>query len=371
MFFTVTDHPDGNIPLAGLVIANATASNKIDGAMLFDEASRFGSTVNPLLQQLSGLWSQGAAPATSGAKAGVSPAPAAATGAVGGMRKVSLPDGTASVSMPADWKVDPHIGGGTMLLNGPHGEAAVLDNMFLATDPSSLRNGIKPLKGQIVYPSNFDLVKSFADITQLFRKSKGLGPAPVKFDNVEQVAPPQDDEVQGERCAQATGQADPDGKGMQGMFRVICVRPGQYGNYSFLDSVVQFPLSEAGQMNAIAPAIISSYQVNMALITQRANAQSAPFIAHLKQVDAQQRQANQAFTANAINNIHAIGASATARMNATEAANSAEQASWNAGQKANAQERSGFSNYLLDKTWCRTTTLAGTRRNGTQLRMRW
>jgi hypothetical protein len=193
------------------------------------------------------------------------------------------------------------------------------------------------------------LVKSFTDITQLFRKSKGLAPAPVKYDNVEQVAPPQDAEVQGERCAQASGQADPDGKGMQGMFRVICVNPGQYGLYNFVDSFVQYPLSEAGQMNTIAPAIIGSYQVNMALITRNANAQSAPFIAHLKQVDAQQRQANQAFTQNAINNIHAIGAAATARMNATEAANDAQHASWNASQTANAQNAQGFSNYLLDQ----------------------
>ena len=349
VFFTVTDHPDGNTQLAGLVIANATGPNQIDGAMLFDEASRFGTTVNPLLQQLPSLWSQLAAQAPSGAMAGGKAAPAGAGPAVAGMKKYALPDGTASVSMPANWTVNSQSGGGTMMLNGPHGEMAVLDNMFLATDPRSLKNGMKPLKGQIVYPSNFDLVKSFTDITQLFRKSKGLAPVPVKYDNVEQVAPPADDEAQGERCAQASGQADLDGKGMQVTFRVICVNPGQYGAYNFVDSFVQYPLSEAGQMNTIAPAIIGSYQVNMALITRNANAQSAPFIAHLKQVDAQQRQATQAFTQNAVNNIHAIGAAATARMNATEAANNAQHASWNAGQNANSQNAQGFSNYLLDQ----------------------
>ena len=51
-----------------------------------------------------------------------------------------------------------------------------------------------------------------------------------------------------------------------------------------------------------------------------------------------------------VNQIHQIGAQATARMNATEAANSAEQASWNAGQNANAQNNQGFSNYLLDQS---------------------
>ena len=361
VFFTVTDHPDGNIPLAGLVIANAAGPKQMDGAMIFDEASRFGSTVNPLLQQLSGLWNQGAAPAASGAMAGANPAPAAATGAVAGMRKYALPDGTASVSMPANWTVNSQSGGGGMLLNGPHGEVAILDNMFLAEDPSAQRSGMKPLKGMIVYPSNVDPVKSFADLIQLFRRSNNMGPAPIKIETVEQVAPPPDDEVQGERCAQATGQVNPDGKGMQGMFRVICVRPAQsqYSGYSFLDSVVEFPLSEAGQMNAIAPAIISSFHVNMALVTQRATAQAAPFIAHLKQVDAQQRQATQAFTANAVNNIHAIGAAATARMNATEAANNAQHASWNAGQNANSQNAQGFSNYLLDQNVVQNNNTGG------------
>ena len=70
VFFTVTDHPDGNVPLAGMVIANATGPNQMDGAMLYDQASRFGTTVNPLLQQLSGLWNQGAAPTASGARQG-------------------------------------------------------------------------------------------------------------------------------------------------------------------------------------------------------------------------------------------------------------------------------------------------------------
>jgi hypothetical protein len=97
----------------------------------------------------------------------------------------------------------------------------------------------------------------------------------------------------------------------------------------------------------------------MALIRKNANAESAPFIAHLKQVDAQQRQATQAFTANAINNIHAIGASATARMNATEKANSAEQSNWEAGQKANAQNVQGFSNYVLDQNVVQNNNTGG------------
>jgi hypothetical protein len=236
-----------------------------------------------------------------------------------------------------------------MLIHGTNGETVILGNMFLAVDPSALKGPVKPLKGQIVYPSNVDPVKSFADLIQQFRKSNNMGPAPIQIQSAEQVAPPSGAEFQGERCAQATGQVNPDGKGMQGMFRVICVTPGQFGDFSFLDYVAEFPTSEAGQGNAMAAAIMNSFNENIALVTQRATAQAAPHIAQLKQVDAQQRAANQQFTANAVNNIHAIGAAATARMNATEAANSAEQAGWNAQQNANAQNAQGFSNYLLDQ----------------------
>jgi hypothetical protein len=354
VFFTVTDHPEGNQLLAGMVIATATGPNQVEGAMLYDYAARFSTTVNPLLQQLSGVWHPGtAAPAAAGSQGGASTAAANAAPAAGspaGMHSVTLPDSTASVSIPAGWTVDPQSGGGTMLIHGTHGEVVILGNMFLAVDPSALKGPVKPLKGQIVYPSNVDPVKSFADLIQQFRKSNNMGPAPIQIQSAEQVAPPSGAEFQGERCAQATGQVNPDGKGMQGMFRVICVTPGQFGDFSFLDYVAEFPTSEAGQGNAMAAAIMNSFNENMALVSQRAAAEAAPHIAQLKQVDAQQRAANQAFTANAINNIHAIGAAATARMNATEAANSAEQANWEAGQNANARNAQGFSNYLLDQT---------------------
>jgi hypothetical protein len=352
VFFTVTDHPDGNIPLAGMVIAEATGPNQAEAAMIYDRAAQFGQTVNPMLQQLSGVWHPGAAPAASASSAGGSAAPVSGStaGMPAGMHTVSLSDGTASVAIPQGWTVDPQSGGGTMLIHGTNGEVVILGNMFLAVDPSALKGPVKPLKGQIVYPSNVDPVKSFADLIQQFRKSNNMGPAPIQIQSAEQVAPPPGDAFQGERCAQAAGQINPDGKGMQGMFRVICVNPGQYGDFNFIDYVAEFPLSEASQGNAIGAAMINGYQENIALVTQRAAAEAAPHIAQLKQVDAQQRAANQAFTANAINNIHAIGAAATERMNATEAANSAEQANWNAGQNANAQNAQGFSNYLLDQS---------------------
>lgn len=352
VFFTVTDHPEGNQLLAGMVIATATGPNQVEGAMLYDYAARFSTTVNPLLQQLSGVWHPGAAPAA-GAPSAANAAPAA--GSPAGMHTVMLPDSTARVNIPSGWAVDPKSGGGTMLIHGPHGEVVILDNMFNVLEPNSplarsyQQSGIKQ-HGGFIYPSNIDLVKSLPDIIQQFGRANGYSPTELKIDHAEQVFPPPGASFEGERCVQATGQVNPDGRGIQAMIRLVCQNPTQNGTYSFLDSVAYFPNPDANQANAIASAIFSSFQVNIALVVQRATAQAAPEIAHLKQVDAAQRQAVQANTARIVGNINQIGANATARMNATEAANSAEQSNWEAGQNANARNTQGFSNYLLDQS---------------------
>ena len=365
VFFSVTNRPQGNVRVAGLVIANATGPDQVEAALLSDDASRFGKTVNPMLKQLFGVWHPDAVAATSSPTPGRSPA----IGSVPSLHKVVLPDRTASASIPEGWRVDPVSGGGGMLIRGSQGEVVILNSMFLAQDPNgpafrnARRMGMKPLPGMIVYPANADLVQNFAQIIQLLSRAKGFVPASLRIDYAEQVSPPSGSSFKGERWALATGQIDPDGKGMQHMFRVLCASsPDQFGDYHFLDYVAYFPRTEPGLANAVAGAIFSSFYVDIALVTQRANAEAAPHIARLKQVDAAQRQAVQANTARIVGNIKQIGANATARMKAIEAANDAQHAQWNAGQDANARNAQGFSNYLLDQTVVQDNNMYG---NGT------
>jgi hypothetical protein len=374
----VTDHPEGNLPLAGLVIAAAVGPNQMEGAMLYNKASEFGATANPMLRQLFSVWHPGAQEATpaSPSRTGSAPASgspvaprASASGSPVALHKVTLPDGTASASIPFGWQVDPKSGGGGFLIRGPQGEVVILGSMFLAQDPNgqasrnARRMGMPPMRGMIVYPANTDLVKDFAQIIHQLSRSKGFDPVGIKIDYVEQVSPPAGSSFEGERCALATGQIDPDGRGMQAMFRVICANsPDQYGDYNFLDYVAYFPHTETSQANAIAGAILSSFYVDEALVAQRATAEAAPHIAQLKQMDADQRAANQAFTARAIGNIQQIGAQATDRMNRIGAANDAQHAEWNAGQINNSRNGQGFSNYLLDQTVVEDNNMYG---NGT------
>jgi hypothetical protein len=89
-------------------------------------------------------------------------------------------------------------------------------------------------------------------------------------------------------------------------------------------------------------AMMQSVKVNQQVMNQQ-----------MQRMLAQKRASDQAIRQNAqiqIQNIRNIGAQATARYNATQAANDAQQADWNANQDVQARNNQEFSNYLLDQT---------------------
>ena len=183
VFFTVTDHPEGNIPLAGLVIATATGPNQVQAAMIYDTAARFGTTANPMLQQLFSAWNPGGTPAARGGTPGAGPASASAPAGAGvalpPMRQVTLPDGTAALSLPAGWNIVPNESVmGQTTVTGPQGELLGLNYGYNAEDPNNravqnqMRMGIK-FQNTIVYLSNADLTKSFTNVFQAMRAAMG------------------------------------------------------------------------------------------------------------------------------------------------------------------------------------------------------
>jgi hypothetical protein len=349
VFFTVTDHPDGNVPVAGMVIATMTGPNTVEAGMVFDTASRFAQTVNPMLQQLSSVWHPNSAAAASNSPAAASKS--SAPGSPVPLHKVKLSDDTATVSIPAGWTVDPQSWGGTIRLHGTNGEVVMLNNAFIGEDPNSpgYRNaqqmGMGAPRGLVIYPANADLVQAFPNLIQQFRRVNGLPPANLKIENVEPASAPQ-----GTRCAQATLHVDPNGKGMQAMFRIICTGTPYEGVYPIWDYYALFPNGDTSQARALGGAIFASFQMDVALVTERGNAEAAPHLAQLRQNYNAQQEAMLANGARIVGSINQIGANATARMNATEAANDAQHAQWSAGQVENSRNIQGFSNYLLDQT---------------------
>lgn len=59
VFFTVVNHPAGNVQVAGLIIAAGSGPHGAEAALVSDSAGRFGSTINPMLTKLFSVWHPG------------------------------------------------------------------------------------------------------------------------------------------------------------------------------------------------------------------------------------------------------------------------------------------------------------------------
>jgi hypothetical protein len=360
VFFTVTDHPDGNLPLAGMVIAAATGPNQVEAAMVYDLASRFGQTVNPMLQQLSGVWHPGAsspaagtAPASAGNGGGS--VPASQGGSNIPLHPVSAPDNSASVGIPDGWTLDPNSGHGAIVVHGPNGEQIGLELMKGAIDPTHPFRARSDAHGQlegppgavVIYPYRGDPAKEFEGILQAWRTSNSKGP--VKLQGLKTQIVTNIPNPNTNQCVTADGQVDlQDGTGMQKLGALLCIYNDQttfkqWGNYVITFYQLNYePMAVAQKDSALISAITNTYKQNSQVMQQ----QGQQMMAQKQQSDQQIMAQSQA----AVDRIHQIGAQATARMNATEAANSTEQSSWEAGQNANARNAQGFSNYLLDQS---------------------
>lgn len=325
-FFTVVNHPQGNKPVAGLVIAAPAGSQKVEAALVSDDAPRFGSTVNPMLNRLFREWHPGGG--------GAPGASAAGSARAAPLHQVVAQDRSLSVGIPDGWKINASYG--TALINGPQGESVILDAAAVAIDSQAARYA-RP--GNIVFSHNADLVQGFPNLFQQFWQANGKS-IDFRVDHIEPAS-----SSQGTRCVHATGRqvvgAHLPEKDMFHMDALLCVGPmGTMGHYMVMLSEGVLSPALADKENATVAAIFSSFQLNQAVVAQEAHAMAAP----------------------AVNAIHQIGAMAAARTQATQAANDAQHAGYWARQDANARSNQAFSNYLLNQTVIQNNNVYG---NGT------
>jgi hypothetical protein len=320
VFFTLVKRNQGNVKVAGMLIVSRFTPNRIEAALVTDDAARFGSTVNPMLSKLFSVWHPGEAAPSSAAAEGTRSTPAAA------LRPYTLPDRSASVGVPDGWQVAPDSAGGTMIIKGPNGELAGLGLTRMALDPtnSKHRRSRYDNSGNIVYPHKVNLSKAFPDIFQQFRRLNGLGPAELKIAHAEPVPG-----LRGERCVHVTGHLNPDGKGMQEMNTVLCTTiSGYYGDYLVVLYHTLLPTAVADKERATMGAVLASYRMNEAVVNKQANDYAAPRVAA----------------------INAIGAAALKRGAETSALHDRQNRAWEKGQDSQAKRNQGFSNYLLDQS---------------------
>jgi hypothetical protein len=331
VFFTLIKRNQANAPVAGMLIASPSGDG-VEAALLTDEAARFGATINPMLKSLFTAWHPGAQARTQSSdarsQAGSAPPPA--------LNPFTLPDKSASVSLPAGWKVDPGSGGGTILATGPNGEGVALDfplHAWNSGDPRVQRTmqfaqGAGRNTGYaraLYYPHGGDLGKTFVDLLQMRARMNGQPALSMQVES-ETAAPA----AAGSRCARLQGHVDTnDGKGRKEFNTVFCSGPlspmGQYMNIAFHTAV---PEASAARQRATMAAILNSFQVNMGVVNREAAALAAP----------------------AIEQIHAVGRAAAAQAQQAHAMedrhNQAVEARWDSQDKRS----QAFSNYLLDQT---------------------
>ncbi len=328
VFFTLVKRNQGNEQIAGMLIASKVAADRVEAALVTDDAARFGSSINPMLTTLFGVWhpgggSQSSAPASSGSAAA--------------LHQYVLPDRSAAVSLPDGWNVTPQSGGGTIFADGPNGEAVALGYPFLASDTNnpSVRQTMNTLQHgglrntayaqALYYPYGADLGKTFADLLQMQRSKRGQGEISIKItsETPAQFPPPW-------RCAHLIGQIDPqDGKGPREMNTVFCSSPpGRFGSYMSLAYHTAVPVASAERERATMGAILASFTPNEAVIQSQANAIAKPQIDAIHEIG--RRAAQQAADAHAAEDVH----------------NRSVEKQWDAQDRSN----QGFSNYLLDQT---------------------
>jgi len=314
-FFSVVNHAGGGQPWAGMVLAVQSGPGRFEAGLVANAASRLGSTLNPMLDQLYGAWH----PDGLGQVAGGRPGPAAGhPGPAVQLHRVAASDNSASVGIPAGWQAKGQ--GGTMMVSGPHGETIGLDLTRMAKDPRGGMHGPK----QILFPADADLARAFPNLFQQFWQVNGVSISGLQIDRLEPLPgiPPQ-------RGVHATGRLSFGVNNPQEMNAMLSTTPPNgVGGYLVMLSVAYLPPAVADQERGTVGAILASFQPNPAVIRQEIGALAGPMLEA----------------------IHQIGREADARYAATQVANDQQHATWAQGQDNQAKQGQGFSNYLLDQT---------------------
>ena len=387
VFFTVTDHSKGNKKVGGLVLSAVSGPHQVEAALLSNDASRIGKTVNPMLQQLFGVWHPGgqAAASASPAVRQSSPAGKGPAASPARLHTVTASDNSATIDIADGWQLDPRSGGGTMSLIGPNGEQAVYAANKPAVDPynpqqvQAVRYGIYKGSGTMLYPYHPDLGKAYPELLQAWRRANNASPAKLQVDKIEPMNPPKI----GGSCILVTGHIDADGQGMKKLIDDVCqYPPAQWGAYSVLRTFNIMTNEQSDQEQSTVIAMFQSVKVNQQVINQQ-----------MQQKLQQKQQSDQQWRAwgqQQSDRIRAQGQAAQKSFADRQAANDAQHAgywdqqhnnevqhaNWSASQSTNsatysnsadgedmtARNNQNFNNYLLDQTIVEDNNMYG---NGT------
>jgi hypothetical protein len=302
-----------------MLIVSMPAGSQPAGALIYDDAQRFGTTANPMLKKLNEAWHTDSAN------------PAQSTPAGPPLRQIPFPDGSGSIGLPEGWQLT-GAASGVAHAAGPNGESIHMGVYLPIMDPRSpqtqmaLRSG-RPLPGlYTIYPSGGDLAQAFLAVVQQIHQKKGTTNATINITSNRKFP------ISGIATDAVILEGDMDahdGKGaMATSILVSALRPIANGTWAITVNQGTAPKQLKDAEWPTLTAIANSWKRNDAVIDGQI----------------------QARTQAEINRIHQIGANAKAQADAAHAANDAHNASVEARWDSQARSNQNFSNYLLDQT---------------------
>jgi len=336
VFFTLTPHVASMKPVAGMLLVSTTPGH-VEAALLSDEASRFGTSINPMLQTLFSNWKPGGKSLQASNAAGPATGPrsdADGSGPVAQLHPYRLPDSSASIMLADGWHVSPQSGGGTILADGPNGEKLALGFPYLAyntNDPRTQqmqRFGASPAGRNTIYakalfaPYGADLGRTFSELNA---QASRVGAPAVASPQVTKVQPIASNSPV--HCAILSGTAT----GVQALqFEgTFCQsRLGPAGGFMNLANLAFAPAQFEARDRATLRAMLGSFQVNNAIVNSQAAALAKPT------VDA----------------IHEIGRQVDDRIRVADQQDAERRSSFEQHNDAMDRTSQGFSNYLLEKS---------------------
>jgi hypothetical protein len=341
VFFTLSPHNPGMKKVAGMLLTS-NAAGHVEAALLTDETTRFGTSINPMLQTLFNNWHPGGKALATSAPAGNRSEPA--SGPVAQLRPYRLQDNSASMMLAEGWRVNPASGGGTILAQGPHGETVAMGFPYLAHNSNDPRTAQASAFGRsaagrntiyaknLVAPYGADLGRTLVELNNQAMRNGSPSVAPLQISQEQPVR------SNGARCAIVSGTSSDHGQPLQfeGSFCQSQLDPAG-GGFMNLANLAFAPPEVANSERATLRAMLGSFQVNQAIVNAQAGALAAPVIEA----------------------IHQIGRDVDARIAATHQQEDEQRSAFERHNDVMDRTSQGFSNYILDKSVLLDTQTGG------------
>jgi len=306
-FFTVTRHDQGAgkgpLHIEGMLIATKVSTDHVEAALVSDDAARFNQTLPAMMKTLMGVWHPMENASSSGSGASAPPAQ---------LHQVATQDRSAAISLPAGWQLVPNMSMmGSIVANGPNGEAAEMGITFLAGDTNNpkvqqlmralqsggLRN--TSYANATYYPYGANQAKTFVDLIQGVRRKANL---PAAEYNIANATPVPTNSQQ--HCTHITGSVDfRDNKGPRELNALYCANPpGPAGNWMSFAYMTSVPQRLAPAERATLGAIMQSFQIDAQIVAAQTHQIAAPAIDQIHAIG--KAAAEQAIAAHQAEDIH-------------------------------------------------------------------